>query len=224
MKTVSMSGSPRENVGKKDAKRLRYQGDVPCVLYGGKDQVHFSMSEKSFKPIIFTPEVYLLKISINGTEYNAILQDIQYHPVTDKILHADFLEIIPGKPVIIGLPVIFTGKAPGILLGGRLVKKLRKLKIKALVEDLPDNILVDISKLNIGNSITIKDVSLENVEFLENINSEIVGVKTARGAAEDEEEEEEGEEGAEGTEGAEGAEGGEGGEASAEGGEAKAAE
>ena len=207
MKTVSMSGSPRENVGKKDAKRLRKQGDVPCVLYGGKDQVHFSMSEKDFKKIIFTPEVYILKISINGTEYNAILQDIQYHPVTDKILHADFLEIIPGKPVIIGLPVIFTGKAPGVLLGGRLVKKLRKLKVKALVEDLPENILVDISKLNIGNNITIKDITFDNIEFLENANSEVVGVKTARNI-EEEEEEEEGEEGAEES-AAEGSEGGE---------------
>ncbi len=214
MKTVSMSGSPRENVGKKDAKRLRYQGDVPCVLYGGKDQVHFSMSEKDFKPIIFTPEVFLLNISINGTVFNAILQDIQYHPVTDKILHADFLEIIPGKPIIIGIPVVFTGKAPGVLLGGRLVKKLRKLRAKALAEDLPDNLLVDISKLNIGDNVTIKDITFDKVEFLENANSEVVGVKTARNIEEEEEEEEE--------EGEEGVEGAEGGEAKAEGGEAKA--
>jgi len=209
MKTVSLSGSPRESVGKKDAKKIRYEGNVPCVLYGGKEQVHFYMSEKDFKQIIFTPEVFILQIKINGNEFTAILQDIQYHPVNDKILHADFLEVLPGKPVIIGIPVKFEGKAPGVLKGGRLVKKIRKLKAKALVEDLPDNILLNISKLDIGDSFRIKDITYANIEFLDTPNAEIIGVKTARAVVDelDEDEDEEGEEGAEGAEGAaEGAE------------------
>ena len=138
MKTVSMSGSPRENVGKKDAKKARREGRVPCVLYGGKEQIHFSLLEKDFVKIIFTPEVYILNIGIDGNQYTAILQDIQYHPVTDSILHADFLELTPGKPVVIGIPVKFTGDPPGVLLGGRLRKKIRKLIVKGMVDDLPE--------------------------------------------------------------------------------------
>jgi large subunit ribosomal protein L25 len=192
MKTVSMSGTLRAHVGKKDAKKLRYQGDVPCVLYGGKDQVHFSMTEKDFKKIIFTPNVYIIKISIEGKEYTAILQDIQYHPVSDSILHADFLEVSPGKPIVIGIPVKINGKAPGILKGGKLHKKIRKLVVKGLVDDLPDNIEVDINKLDIGDSIKVKDIKYANLEFLDTPNSEVIGVKTARGAAAGEQVEEEG--------------------------------
>lgn len=180
MKTVSMSGSLRENVGKKDAKMNRKLGKVPCVLYGGKEQIHFIADEKDFVKIIFTPEVFIIKLSINTKEYNAVLQDVQYHPVTDKILHVDFLEILSGKPVIIGLPVVIQGNAKGVLSGGKLVKKIRKLKVKALVEHLPDNIVLDITNLDIGDSIKVKDISGENLEFLDIPNAEIVGVKVTR--------------------------------------------
>ena len=180
MKTVSMSGSLRENVGKKDAKMNRKLGKVPCVLYGGKEQIHFIADEKDFVKIIFTPEVFIIKLSINAKEYNAVLQDVQYHPVTDKILHVDFLEILSGKPVIIGLPVVIEGNAIGVLKGGRLVNKIRKFKVKALVEHLPDNIVLDITNLDIGDSIKVKDVSRENLEFLDISNAEIVGVKVTR--------------------------------------------
>ncbi len=197
MKTVSMSGSLRENVGKKDAKMNRKLGKVPCVLYGGKEQIHFIADEKDFVKIIFTPEVFIIKLSIDGKEYNAVLQDIQYHPVTDKILHVDFLENLSGKPVIIGLPVIIEGSATGILRGGQIARKIRKLKVKALVENLPDNIVLDISNLDIGDSIRVKDISRENLEFLDIPNAEIIGVKVTRVAEtieEVSEEEEKGEE------------------------------
>lgn len=180
MKTVSMSGSLRENVGKKDAKMNRKLGKVPCVLYGGKEQIHFIADEKDFVKIIFTPEVFIIKLSINTKEYNAVLQDVQYHPVTDKILHVDFLEILSGKPVIIGLPVVIEGSAIGVLGGGQLVKKIRKLKVKAFVEHLPNNIVLDITNLDIGDSIKVKDISRENLEFLDIPNAEIVGVKVTR--------------------------------------------
>ena len=186
MKTVSMSGSLRESVGKKDAKRSRREGKVPCVLYGGKEQIKFVMDEKFFIKILFTDEVYLLKINLDGKEYDAILQDIQYHPVTDKVLHADFLEILPGKKVTIAIPVKVEGVAPGVLSGGKLHKKLRKIKIKGLVEDLPDFVTVNINELNIGDSIKVKDVKNDKLEFLDMPSSVIVGVKTARGATAEE--------------------------------------
>lgn len=220
MKTVSMSGSLRENVGKKDAKKIRRDGNVPCVLYGGEEQFHFYMEEKAFKKIIFTPNVYLLKINISGKEYDAILQDIQYHPVTDAILHADFLLITDKKPVVIGIPLHFNGNPPGVLKGGRLVKKRRKLVVKALAKDLPDYIDIDISKLDLGSILKIRDISFPNLEFLEHPGAEVVGVKTARGAGAGPDEEEEKAEGAEASEGGD-AEGGEAqaGDANAEGGE-----
>ncbi len=199
MKTVSISGSPRENVGKKDAKMNRRLGKVPCVLYGGKEQIHFTADEKSFKNVIFTPHVYIIKINIDGKEFEAILQDVQYHPVSDKILHVDFLEVMEGKPVVISVPATLEGSSIGILQGGRLIYKLRKLKIKALVEHLPDDIIIDISKLKIGDSIRVDDVKRDNIELLDPPASIIVGVRVTRVVEEvvaGEEEAAEGEEGA----------------------------
>jgi len=199
MKTVSLSGSPRENVGKKDAKKNRNLGKVPCVLYGGKEQVHFAVDEKSFIKIIFTPEVFLINIQIDGKEFNAVLQDIQYHPVSDRVLHADFLEIMPGKPVTIAVPIKISGVAPGVLAGGKLLKKKRKIRVKALQEHLPDNIEIDISNLEIGDSVKIKDIKIENLEHLDSPRDMVVAVKVTRIAARDadlygDEEAEEGEE------------------------------
>jgi large subunit ribosomal protein L25 len=208
MKSVSMSGALRAHVGKKDAKKQRREEKVPCVLYGGKEQIHFTVDVADFKKIIFTPEVFLIKLSIDGKNVDAILQDVQYHPVTDSILHADFLEVITGKPVVVGIPIEFEGVAPGILKGGRLVKKVRKLKVKGLIEEMPDKIKISINKLDIGDSVRVRDIKFGNLEFLDTPNAEIVGVKTARTvvtAAEEEAEEGatvEGE-GAEATEGAE---------------------
>ncbi len=206
MKTVSLSGALRAHVGKKDAKKQRREGLIPCVLYGGKEQVHFTLKKRDFDHLIFTPEVYLINLNIDGKEYKAILQDVQYHPVTDKVLHADFMEIIQGKPITVKLPVRFVGNVPGVIAGGRLVKKLRKILVKGLAEDMPDFIEIDMSHLNIGDNIAVKQLTVDKLTFLENPNSVIVGVKTARGIAdlELEEEEEEGEgaeEGGEKTEG-----------------------
>ncbi len=209
MKTVSLSGSFRESVGKKDAKKQRKQGKVPCVLYGGAKQIHFVAEEKSFKNIIFTPDVHIIDLTINDKNFTVILQDIQYHPVNDNILHVDFLEIMPGKQVTIAIPIILKGNAIGVLNGGRLVKKIRKIRVNALIEDLPDQIVIDISKLKIGDSIRVSDMDNDKLSFLDNASSMIVAVFTAR-AVEVEEEEEEGEEGEEGEESTEGADGKEG--------------
>jgi large subunit ribosomal protein L25 len=180
MKSVSISGSPRENVGKKDAKKHRKEGLVPCVLYGGTEQVHFVTEEVSFKKLVFSPEAYTVKLNVGNKDYHAILQDIQYHPVNDKILHADFLEIFEDRPVTIHIPVKVTGVSEGVLKGGKLIQKLRKLKIKALPVYLPDDITVDISPLEIGDSIRVSDIKKENISFLDAPGAVIVGVRVTR--------------------------------------------
>jgi large subunit ribosomal protein L25 len=212
MKTVSMSGSLRENVGKKDAKKLRAQDLIPSVLYGGKEQLHFTLKELELLKIVETNEVCFLDLTIGDKKYPAILQDIQYHPVTDKPLHVDFLEIVEGKEIKMEIPVKLTGASVGVLKGGRLLKRLRKLVLKALPENMPENITIDISKLDIMDVVKVQDIEIEKVKILSVPSELIVGVKTARSIIE-EEEEEEGEE----TEG----EAKEGGEASTESSEGK---
>lgn len=191
MNTVSLSGALRSHVGKKDAKAQRKQGKVPCVIYGGKEQKHFTLNQIDFKEIIFTPEVNIIKIELGDKTYETILQDIQYHPVTDEVLHADFLELTPGKPVTLAIPVELQGTAPGIIKGGKLLLKLRKLRVRGLIEDIPQHIVLDISKLDLGKSIKVKEVMNDKLQFLDPANAVIVNVKTARGIVEEGEEEEE---------------------------------
>lgn len=180
MKTVSLSGSLRENVGKKDAKAQRAAGKVPCVIYGGKEQVHFSTDEDNFKPILYSPSSFLVNVNIDGKEHLTILQDVQSHPVTDHLLHVDFLEIDEKKPVVIPVPVRITGTSPGVLKGGKLVKKFRKLKVKALVANLPDEVEINISDLDVNQAIKVGDLKMDNVEFLDLKSAVIVTVQVTR--------------------------------------------
>lgn len=207
MKALKLSGSLRESVGKKDAKKLRREGKVPCVLYGGEKQIQFSIPEKDFKPVVFTPNTHLLNIEVDGKTYNCILQDIQYHPVKDNILHVDFLEIFEDKPVTISVPLRYTGTSKGILKGGRLFRKYRKLSISALPKDLPDEIVVDITELGINDSIKIEDLERPNITFLDPPTSVAAAIKTARAVEEDVEEEAVEGEGGEGEDGADSGEG-----------------
>ncbi len=200
MKSVSLSGTPRAYVGKKDAKKSRKEGKIPCVIYGGESQIHFTLPELAVDKIIFTPEVFILNITIDGKEYQTIMQDIQYHPVTDKVLHVDFLEITKGKDIVVGIPVKFVGVAPGIIKGGKLQVKYRKLRVKGNIENMPEFIELDVSKLDIGNSIKVRDLSLDNLQVMETLNAVVVQVKMARGAQAGDEEAEEGEEEAAATE------------------------
>lgn len=176
-----MSGSLRENVGKKDAKMNRKNGKVPCVLYGGKDQIHFLANEKDFKDIIFTPEVCFIDLDINGKQYKATLQDVQYHPVSDNILHVDFLQIIDDKPIIMSVPIKVVGTSPGVLRGGKLVVKMRKLKVKGLASVLPDDVKIDISPLEIDDYVKVNNLSVKGVEFLNVPTSIVVIIKPTRG-------------------------------------------
>ena len=211
-----MSGSLREGVGKRDAKKTRAGGRVPCVMYGGDDQIHFTLDERDMDKLVFTPEVYIVNLNIDGKEYPTILQDVQYHPVTDITLHADFLQIVPSKPIKIGLPIRVVGTPVGVVRGGRLIQIMRKLRVQGLVDNLPDHIEIDVSDMKIGDLLKVSEMERENVKFLDRPTELILAVRAARLVEEEVEEEEEGEEGEEG-ETAEGAEGAEGaGEASEE--------
>jgi large subunit ribosomal protein L25 len=185
MKSVSLSGSLRENVGKKDARSHRKSGHVPCVMYGGKEQIHFVINEKELAKAMHTPVVHIFKLTIGGKEFPTIVQDVQYHPVTDRLLHVDFKEIIADKPVTIGIPIHITGTAPGVLRGGKMAKKMRKLTVKALSQHLPDEISVSIDGLEIGQAIKVSDMTLDNVTFLDPQSNVIVAVQTARSVVEE---------------------------------------
>ena len=192
MKTVSLSGSLRENVGKKDTKALRKAEMVPCVMYGsGEEQIHFATAEKNFKKILFTPETYVIDFEINGKIYKTILQEVQYHPVTDRVLHADFLIVKENKPVTVTLPVALEGSAAGVMRGGKLKKGVRKVKVCGLIKDLPDYITVNISNVNINEAIKVKDLNIPNVTPITPGYTVIVAVNMARGAVVSAEETEE---------------------------------
>ncbi len=198
MKTVSLSGSSRESVGKKGATELRNQDRIPAVLYGGKEQVHFSISENEAKKLVFTPNVYLIDLDVNGKKVKAIIQETQIHPVTDRILHIDFFEVNESNPFKVKLPVTLSGFSRGVRNGGRLRQNFRKLHVMGLVGDMPDDINIDITPLRIGHKKRVSDLSISGLKFLDPSNAVVVGVQTARAAVEEEEEEEE--EGAEGAE------------------------
>ncbi len=209
MKSITINGSKRESVGKSSTKALRNAGKVPCVLYGGEKPVHFSADEISFSKLVYTPNAHTVVISLDDkSEMNAVIQDIQFHPVSEKILHIDFLQLFDGKEVTMTIPVRFEGNAPGVRnQGGNLSKNKRKLSVRALPKDLPDYILADISSLNLNDKITISDVSEETFKFLHPDNMVICQVKMSR-ASLSLSTDEEGEEGEEGEKGAEGGEGG----------------
>lgn len=180
MKTVSMSGSRRANVGKKDAKLHRAEGKIPCVVYGGKEEIHFVVNEKDFGPVIFTPYTHIVELDIEGSKHHTILQEVQYHPVSDKILHVDFFEIQPGKPVLVSVPVRIEGNSKGVMRGGKLQKKFRKLQLKALAANLPDEVVVNISDLDIDDMIKVEDIKIDKVQLLDNPGSVVVTVISTR--------------------------------------------
>lgn len=180
-----MSGSPRVSVGKKDAKKLRTEGKVPCVLYGGAEQVSFSVEEKQFKPLVYTPDVHTVALDVNGKSYTAILQDIQMHPVTDKIVHADFVEVVSGKPVTLSLPVRTTGTAPGVKAGGKLLKKLRRVSVKGTIDKMPEAITIEIGTMGIGDAVRVSDMKIDGLTFLDPQNSTIVTCLVTRNVEEE---------------------------------------
>jgi large subunit ribosomal protein L25 len=205
MKTLAINVKERGNVGKTNTRALRNQGNVPCVLYGGEKQVTFYAHENDFRKLVYTPDTFVVELSIDGTVTKAIMQDIQFHPVTDKILHIDFLEVFDNKAITVSIPVNLNGTAIGVKNGGNLMFRRSKIITKGLVANLPNSIELNIEHLNIGMFTYIKDITVEGCELIAPGNSVVVGVKTARAVVE-EEVEEEVEQGAEGDVPSEGAE------------------
>lgn len=203
MKSLTIKGSKRESVGKKATKALRNAGEVPCVVYGGKEAVHFHAPEISFKNLVYTPDVHTVNLELNdGTTLNAVLQDIQFHPVTDAILHMDFYQFEEDQPITMEIPVETEGIPKGVKNGGVLRFNLRRLYVRGLAKHLPDTILVNITKLKIGNKLYVTDATSEDYKILHPDNTVICQVRTSRNVAaigvdEDDEDEEGTEEGAE---------------------------
>ena len=182
MKSISIKGSKRESVGKVATKALRNAGMVPCVIYGGKTPIHFSAEEKAFKNLVYTPNVYTASLDIDGQKIPAVLQDIQYHPVTDKIIHVDFYQTFDDKEITMKIPVKLTGTSPGVLNGGSLRFTNRKLRVKALPANLPDFVSANISKLKIGNKLFVTSLATKDYTFMHPDNTVVVQVRTSRNA------------------------------------------
>ena len=195
MKTVEIIGYKRANLGKAEAKRLRAEGNVPCVIYGGEEQVHFSAPMILFRELVYTDEAHFVHLNVEGKEYQAILQDIQFHPVSEVILHADFLQIFEGKHVKMNIPVHFEGVSPGVTKGGTLIKKRRHLSILALPKNMPEYINVDLSKLDFGRAIKVAEIEANNFEILDTPIASVAVVEVPRALrGKTDEAEEEGEE------------------------------
>lgn len=182
MQHLSIAGKSREGFGKKDAKQIRREGQIPCVVYGGGDTVHFSLEATDLKQILFTPQSFILDFDIEGKKETAVLRDVQYHPVSDEPLHLDFYRVIPGRPVNIELPVELYGNAEGVKVGGKLALAKRKLFVSALEENLPDSIRIDVTNLGLGKSIFVGDLNIENVTLLTPATTAVCAVKMTRAA------------------------------------------
>ncbi len=182
MKSITIKGSERESVGKSATKALRDAGLVPCVLYGGDKPMHFSAEEKAFKNLVYTPNAHTVVIEAGGKSYNAILQDIQVHPVSDRILHMDFFQLDDKKEIMMEVPVKVTGVSPGVLLGGVLRLNQRKLKVKALPKDLPDFIEADITPMEMGNKLYVTALPTANYKLMHPDNTVVAQVRISRAA------------------------------------------
>jgi large subunit ribosomal protein L25 len=182
MKSITIKGSERESVGKVATKAVRNAGAVPCVIYGGSQPVHFSAEEKAFKELVYTPNAHTVVIELGSKKFNAILQDIQVHPVSDRILHIDFFELKDDKEIIMEVPVKITGTSPGVLLGGVLNLNQRRLKVKALPKNLPDFVEANISELQMGNKLYVTKLAVNNFKLMHPDNTVVCQVKISRAA------------------------------------------
>ncbi len=182
MKSITIKGSQRESVGKVATKALRNAGMVPCVIYGGNQPVHFAAEEKAFKSLVYTPNAHTVAIELGKDSYNAVLQDIQFHPISDGILHIDFFQLSEDKEIIMEVPVNIVGTSPGVLLGGVLNLNQRRLKVKALPKNLPDFVEANISELQMGNKLYVTKLPTKNFKLMHPDNTVVCQVKISRAA------------------------------------------
>lgn len=185
MKTIQISGSTRTEKGKKSANDLRRKGHVPCVVYGGKEVIHFSAPEPAFKNLVYTPDALKVEIDVDGKKINAIMQDIQFNKVSDKIQHIDFIELVAGKSVVMNLPVKTTGTAPGVREGGKLLKKMRTVKVKGPIGKIPGEVVLNIDKMQIGDSTRVGDIKIDGLQLLDNLNMTVIAVRVTRAVEEE---------------------------------------
>jgi large subunit ribosomal protein L25 len=188
MKTIEIKGSFRTELGKKSSKQIRKTGNVPCVIYGKEKNIHFHAHENSFKNLVYTSGAHLVKLIIEDKEFNVVLKDMQFHPVKDNILHADFIEIFDDKPVVINIPIKVSGDSEGVLAGGKLSIKRRTLKVKAFAKDLPEFLPIDITELKIHESFKVGDLSYDKLELLDPKKSMVLTIATSRVAQKTDEE------------------------------------
>lgn len=180
MKTLEIKGSLRTELGKKSSKMTRKEGNVPCVIYGKEQNIHFQVHENSFKNLIYTPDAHIVNLNLDGKDFKVVLKDVQFHPVTDKITHADFVEIFDNKPIVISLPIKVTGESVGVKAGGKLRIKKRHLKVKGYADDIPESLLIDITEVKIHHSVKVGDLSYEKIELIDPKITTILSVATSR--------------------------------------------
>ncbi|MDR3339847.1 MAG: 50S ribosomal protein L25/general stress protein Ctc [Candidatus Symbiothrix sp.] len=182
MKTFDLTGSKRESIGKKAAKAYRRQSLVPCVLYGGEEVAHFTVTKEGIRKLIYTPEVHIVDLTIEGKSCKAILKEKQFHPVSDELLHADFLQIFENKEVILEVPIVLEGLAEGVKAGGKLSMEIRKLKVKGFYKHFPERLVVNVENLGLGKTVQVGDLHFDNLELLNAKDNVVAAVKLTRAA------------------------------------------
>ncbi len=182
MKTFQLSGVGRADLGKKAAKAIRHDAAIPAVLYGGEDVVHFTVTQDAVRHLIYTPEIYVVDVTVEGKTYKAILKDLQFHPVSDRLLHIDFLQVFEAKPIVIEVPVVLEGLAEGVKQGGKLSLEIRKLRVKALYTNVPEKLTINVSPLGLGKTIQVGELSFPNLELMNAKNAVVCAVKLTRAA------------------------------------------
>lgn len=182
MKTFDLTGTARANFGKKAAKSIRAEKKVPCVLYGGENNVNFVVETSDLRKLIYTPEVYLVNLTIDGKTVKAIVKEMQFHPLTEDVLHMDFLEVLENKPVAVEIPVQLTGLAEGVKAGGKLSLEMRKLRVKGMYNEIPERIVIDVTNVALGKKIQVADVAVDNLQILNAKNAVVAQVKLTRAA------------------------------------------
>jgi len=186
MKTVALTGELRSDLGSKHSRAMRNEGKVPCVLYGGGEHIHFFVYSPDFKALVYTPNTYKVQLTIEGKKYMSVLHDMQFHPVNEAILHADFLAVDDKKPITVSIPVTVDGNSPGVRAGGKLIQKIQRLKIKGLISNIPDSVVINIDALDLGQSIKVKDIEIPSIDILDNKDNAIVSVKMTRNVVKEE--------------------------------------
>ena len=182
MKTFQLAGQPRPDLGKKASKGLRAGDLIPAVLYGGNDVVHFTVSQEAVRNLVYSPDIFVIDLDIAGKKVKAVLKDLQFHPVTDAILHLDFLEVEAGKPIVMVVPVVLTGHAEGVKAGGKLSLEMRKLKVRAPYNEIPEQLFIDVTELGLGKTIQVGALSFDGLEITNAKNAVVCAVKLTRAA------------------------------------------